>query len=78
MMQTMREAERQFRVEFFLRAVIEASGNVSRAADSIEVHRNTIWRALSAAGYTSRQLHRLANKKPVRSEVAAISVRRSA
>lgn len=78
MIQTMRDAERQFRVEFFLRAVIEARGNVSRAAVAIQVHRNTVWRALSGAGYTSRQLHRLASKKPVQSEVAAISIRRSA
>ena len=54
------EAEREFRVQCFLRAAVSLGGNMGRAARRLGVHRNTVWRTLNAAGYGSERVKRMA------------------
>lgn len=46
-----------------LRAVLDAGGNQCRAARAMGVHRNTVNRALRAAGYTPEKLKRMARAR---------------
>jgi DNA-directed RNA polymerase subunit N (RpoN/RPB10) len=61
-----------------LRAVIDCSGNISRAADELGIHRNTVRRVLLTYGYNSETLRRLA-KPPVgsiyRKPLASVGIR---
>jgi transposase-like protein len=74
-MKAYREAAREFRLEYFLRAAKDAGGNVCAAARNAGVHRNLAWRTLHAAGYGSRLLKQLAKieatKKPPKPEIVA-------
>ncbi len=83
-MKAYEEAEREFRVAYFLCAAVELGGNMGRAARRIGVHRNTMWRALNAAGYSSERVKRMARtqaavrKRPQSARPAEIEVRRVA
>lgn len=55
---TYAEAVRQFRAEYLLDAVIEVRGNMCAAARLTGVHRNTIRRVLSDAGFNAGKVAR--------------------
>lgn len=87
-MSTYAEDLHRCQVVLLMRAVIDAGGNQCAAAKATGVHRNTIWRALHAAGYDSRSVKRMARariaegqspRRPVQSAgVVDIAERRSA
>jgi hypothetical protein len=86
-MRPYREAERDFRLEYFLRAAKDAGGNITVAARNAGVHRNLAWRVLHEAGYGSKLLKGLAKieaaKKPPKPVIVAcyrhsVAYRRSA
>ena len=63
-----------------LRAVVDCSGNICRAAEELGVQRNTVRRVLRASGYDSAALRKLAKaptgsiyRKPVASVEAECS-----
>jgi predicted DNA-binding protein (UPF0251 family) len=80
------EELRRCQTVLLLRAVLDAGGNQCAAAKVSGVHRNTVWRAIHAAGYDSQSVKRLAKariaegqRRPVQSANAlGIAERRSA
>lgn len=77
------EEMRRCHLVLALRAVLDAGGNQCAAAKATGLHRNTIWRAMRAAGYTPAILKRMAReraaqKKPPASETAPHAQERSA
>jgi transcriptional regulator of acetoin/glycerol metabolism len=54
---------RRCQMVLLLRAVVDAGGNQCAAARAAGVHRNTIWRAIHAAGYDMRSVKRLARQR---------------
>ena len=64
----------QFRRRYFLEAIKLCGGNVCAAADVLGVHRNTIWREMTAAGIDAagilklcrieKRVHRVLGRKP--------------
>jgi hypothetical protein len=57
------EAQRKWRVGYMLRQIELSGGNISAAAQVIGIHRNTIQRELTAAGYKSRELVKISGRK---------------
>jgi GTP1/Obg family GTP-binding protein len=74
------------KVVLLLRATLAARGSMRSAAVTTGVHRNTIRRILNGAGYTAKDLRKMAKarladtlRKPVQSVVAVnLAERRSA
>jgi transposase-like protein len=62
------EEMRRCGVVLALRAVLEAGGNQCAAARALGVHRNTICRAMRAAGYRPEQLKRMARSRAIAGE----------
>jgi DNA-binding NtrC family response regulator len=62
-MMTYEEARIHWQRHFLMKALQEANGIQTRAAKSIQVHRNMFQRMLREAGITSRQMKAIVRHK---------------
>jgi hypothetical protein len=65
-------AVRRFRARFLLNAVLAAQGNFGAAARVTGVHRNTLTRVLSDAGFTARAIRAQLKRDRIAAEDAAL------